>query len=303
MKLLKLGRTFKEGLKNFSRHGWLSFATIIILSLSLYVVSVSAFLGIAGNLIMKNVQDKVNISIYFDPDVSEKEILKIRNDLEIYQEVKTVEYISQNQALDEFLASEDNDPVISQALEEINENPLLASLVITAHQSNQYEIIARAVENSNFHEKISRINYEKNKATIENLNRIIGLTKKTGLILGSIFLLIAVLITFNTIRLNMYSRKKEFEIMRLVGASNLYVQMPSIFEGIFYGASATVVSMALLLATAKILEPLTRGSLPEGDLFSFYFQNFWVIFGGILALGIILGIVSSFIAIRRYLKI
>lgn len=303
MKLLKLGRTFKEGLKNFSRHGWLSFATIIILSLSLYVVSVTAFLGIAGNLIMKNIQDKVNISVYFDPSVSEKEILKIRNDLEIYQEVKSVEYVSQNQALDEFLASEDNDPIISQALEEINENPLLASLVITAHRSDQYEIIARAVENSDFHSKISRINYEKNKATIENLNKIIGLTKKTGLILGVIFLLIAVLITFNTIRLNMYSRKKEFEIMRLVGASNLYVQMPSVFEGIFYGALAAAVSMVLLLATAKIIAPLTKGSLPDGDLFSFYFQNFWVIFGGILALGIILGIASSFIAIRRYLKI
>lgn len=303
MKLLKLGRTFKEGLKNFSRHGWLSFATIIILSLSLYVVSVTAFLGIAGNLIMKNIQDKVNISVYFDPSVSEKEILKIRNDLEIYQEVKSVEYVSQNRALDEFLASEDNDPIISQALEEINENPLLASLVITAHRSDQYEIIAQAIENSDFHNKVSRINYEKNKATIENLNKIIGLTKKTGLILGAIFLLIAVLITFNTIRLNMYSRKKEFEIMRLVGASNLYVQMPSVFEGIFYGSSAAAIAMALLLATAKILEPLTKGSLPDGDLFSFYFQNFWVIFGGILALGIMLGIASSFIAIRRYLKI
>ena len=303
MKLLKLGRTFKEGLKNFSRHGWLSFATIIILSLSLYVVSVTAFLGIAGNLIMKNIQDKVNMSVYFDPSVLEKEILEIRNDLEIYQEVKSVEYVSQNQALDEFLASEDNDPIISHALEEINENPLLASLVITAHRSDQYEIIAQAIENSDFHNKVSRINYEKNKATIENLNKIIGLTKKTGLILGVIFLLIAVLITFNTIRLNMYSRKKEFEIMRLVGASNLYVQMPSVFEGIFYGALAAVISMALLLVTAKGLAPLTKGSLPEGDLFSFYFQYFWMIFGGILVLGVVLGIVSSFIAIRRYLKI
>ena len=91
--------------------------------------------------------------------------------------------------------------------------------------------------------------------------------------------------------------------MRLVGASNLYVQMPSVFEGIFYGALAAAVAMALLLATARGLAPLTKGSLPEGDLFSFYFQNFWVIFGGILALGVMLGMVSSFIAIRRYLKI
>jgi len=303
MKFLKIWRTFKEGLKNFSRHWWLSFATIIILTLSLYVVSVAALLGIAANSIIKNIQDKINISVYFNPEVSEKEILKIKDDLKIYQEIKSVEYISQNQALDEFVASENNDPIINQALEEIDENPLLSSLVITAHNPNQYEIIAQAVEGSGFRDKINQINYEKNKATIENLNKIVGLTEKAGLILGTIFLLIAVLITFNTIRLNMYSRKKEFEIMRLVGASNLYVQMPSIFEGIFYGICAAVSAMAFLLITARLIAPLTKGALQEGDLLSFCFQYFWIIFAGIIMLGIILGMVSSFIAIRRYLKI
>jgi len=302
MKLLKIWRTFKEGLKNFSRHKWLSFATIIILTLSLYVVSVTALLGIAGNSIIKNIQDKVNISVYFNPEVSEKEILEIKNDLKIYQEIKSVEYVSQNQALDELLASESNDSTIIQALEEIDENPLLASLAITAYDSNQYEIIARAIESSNFRDKVNQINYEKNKTTIENLNRIVVLAEKTGLILGAIFLLIAILITFNTIRLNMYSRKKEFEIMRLVGASNLYIQMPSVFEGIFYGICAAVSAIIFLLITAKIMAPLTKESFRNGDLLSFCFQYFWIIFVGIVTLGIVLGMASSFIAIRRYLK-
>jgi len=307
MKLLKIWRTFKEGLKNFSRHRWLSLATIIILALSLYVVVIPVFLGLAGNSIIKNIQNKMNISVYFNPEVSEEEILEIKNDLKAYREIKSVEYISQNQALDEFLASENNDPIITQALEEIGENPLLSSLAITAYKPNQYEIITQAIESSNFRDKINKINYKENKKYIEDINEIVTLVKKAGLVLGFILLLTAELITFNTIRLNMYSRKKEFEIMRLVGASNLYIQMPSIFEGIFYGIGAAAASMVLLFLTIKVMAPLTQElTLLAGILvasFQLYFQYFWIIFAGITALGVALGIASSFIAIRRYLKI
>lgn len=301
MKFLKLWRTFKEGFKNFYRNGWLSFATISILTLSLYVVSIVIMLGITANLLLKNVQDKVNVSVYFNPDVNEQQIIQIKSELEKYKEIKSISYVSKDQALDEFLSGGGDNSAISQALQEIGSNPLLSSLVIKANSPDQYELITTAIRDSSFSDKVSRVNYEKNKTIIDRLNNVIGLAKKAGLALGAIFVAISILITFNTIRITIYSHKQEFEIMSLVGASRMYVRMPFVFEGIFYGLSASVASIILILVTAKFASPLVQGTIP-GGLVPLYFEHFFAISGSLLIFGITLGIVSSFIAIRRYLK-
>lgn len=302
MKLLKLWRTFKEAFQNFARNGWLSVATITILTVSLYLISLTFMIGITANLLLKNVQEKINISVYFKPSIEEEYILDIKNKLVTYREIKSVDYVSKDQALQEFMQMGNNDPSIQQALDEIGENPLLASLVIKTRQTDQYDIINQAIENSDFREDISRINYEKNKVIIERLNKVINFSKDIGLILGIIFVLIAVLITFNAIRITIYSHKQEFEIERLVGASNLYIRMPFVFEGILYGASASIVSAVLLLITAKLLSNFTQKAIAQENLMSVYLSNFWPIFGILFLLGVLLGVISSFIAIRRYLK-
>lgn len=302
MKILKLWRTLKEGFQNFIRNGWLSFATISILTISLYLVSLTFMIGITANLLLNNVKEKINISIYFNPNAEESEILNVKNKLQTFKEIKSVEYVSKDQALQEFLEMGKNDPSIQQALDEIGENPLLASLVVKANQSNQYDTINQAIENSDFREEVSRINYEKNKIIIERLNRIVNFSREVGLIIGLLFILIAILITFNAIRITIYSHKQEFEIERLVGTSNLYIRMPFIFEGIFYGFSASIVSALMLLVTAKILSSFVQRTISQNNLMSLYLSNFCYIFGILFALGIFLGVISSFIAIKRYLK-
>jgi cell division transport system permease protein len=302
MKILKLWRTFKEGFQNFVRNGWLSVATISILTISLYLISLTFMIGITANLLLENVKEKINISIYFAPGVEESEILNIKNRIQTFKEIKSVEYVSKDQALTEFMEMGNSDPSIQQALDEIGENPLLASLVIKANQSNQYDTINQAIENSDFREEVSRINYEKNKIIIERLNKIVNFSKEIGLILGLLFVAIAILITFNAIRITIYSHKQEFEIERLVGASNLYIRMPFFFEGIFYGFSASIVSAIMLLITAKILSSFVQRTISQDNLMSLYLANFWLIFGVLFVLGILLGVISSFIAIRRYLK-
>jgi len=302
MKILKLWRTLKEGFQNFVRNGWLSVATISILTISLYLISLTFMIGITTDLLLKNVQDKINISIYFNPTVEESDIIAVKNNLQSYGEIKSIEYISREQALEEFMEMGNNDPVIKQALDEIGENPLLASLVIKANQSDQYDKINNNIEKSYFKEDISRINYDKNKIIIERLNKIVIFSKEIGIILGSIFVLIAVLITFNAIRITIYSHKQEFEIERLVGASNLYIRMPFIFEGIFYGFSASIVSAILLLITAKLISSFVERTISQDNVMSLYLSNFWQIFGILFVMGILLGVLSSFIAIRRYLK-
>lgn len=276
-------------------------ATISILTISLYLISLTFMIGITADALLKNVQEKINISVYFNPSATEEDIVSIKNKLVNYKEIKSVEYISKEQALQE-LRDTNVDSSIKQALDEIGENPLLASLVIKANQSSDYDVINQAIENSDFREQISRVNYEKNKTAIERLNKIINFSKDIGLILGIIFVLIAVLITFNAIRITIYSHKQEFEIERLVGASNLYIRMPFIYEGILYGFSASLVSAGLLLITAKLISSFTQKAISQNNLMALYIHNFWYIFLMLFLIGISLGVISSFIAIRRYLK-
>ena len=302
MKFLKLVRTFKEGIKNFTRNGWMTFATISILTLALYVVSTTALLGITADFLIKNIRENITLSVYLNPEITEERAMQIKGELESKGDVKSIEYISSEKALEAFKISTEGDSVIIEALEEIGENPLPASLLVRANNSEQYDSIASVIENSNFREDISSTNYGKNREDIERINKVVSSSEKVGITLGGIFILISILITFNTIYLNMHSRRREYEIMRLVGASNTYVQFPSIFEGIFLGISAAIVAMILIPVTTTFISSLTSGIISSESFYSFYLNYFWMIFLAIVALGIILGVVSSLIAIRKYLK-
>ncbi len=303
MHTLKLWRTFKEGKENFMRNGWLSFATISILSLSLFIVSLSFLLGTTSQLVLQNMREKVSVSISFNPDVPEERIHNIQNELKSYtKEVASVEYISREDALKQFLAESGNDPVIAQAVQEVGENPLLASLIIKAVRSDQYEIIVESIKKSNFQNDISRINYEKNKKIFERINHISQITQKVGLVLGSLFIFIAVLITFNTIRITIYSHRQEFEIMRLVGASNIYVRMPFVFEGALYGLVSSIITIIFLSIVSYYIAPYTNGAMAIGNFMDLYKHYAVFIFLALVAFGVMLGVLSSAIAIRRYLK-
>jgi cell division transport system permease protein len=303
MKTLKLWRTFKEGWQNFRRNGWLSFATISILSLSLFIVSLSVLLGTTTHFVLEGMRDKVSVSVSFNPDVSEDRILAIQGELAKYtKEISSVDYVSRDQALQDFLAENGNDPTIAQAIEEIGENPLLASVVIKSVRPEDYEVIVDRIENSNFQSDVSRINYQKNKRIFDRLERIGAATERAGLILGSIFVFIAILITFNTIRITIYAHRQEFEIMRLVGASNTYVRMPFVFEGILYGLAAALVTIVLLFIIAYYISPMTEGAVPQGNFMGLYLGYFWIVLPAVALLGTGLGVLSSYIAIRRFLK-
>lgn len=301
--LLTLKRTFKEALTNFFRNGWLSLATVSILILSLYVVSVIYVVTLTVDGVLKNVQEKVNISIYFKPDVTEAKITDMEKYLKSYMAVKSVDYVSKDQALADFKRNNADEPVIMQSLQEIGENPLQASLVVKANNADQYQNVVDYVDKSSFKEDIGRINYAKNKEIIEKLNKIIATIRKVGITLSLIFAAIAILVIFNTIRITIYTHRHEIEIMRLVGASNSYIRWPFAFEGIIYGLAASLVSMIILFVTIKFMTPYVSAVVPSENLINFYLSHFWKIFGIQVSVGSFLGISGSWIAMQKHLKI
>lgn len=303
MLFLIISRTFRSGLQHFYRNGWLSFAVISILILTLLIISLLIVLSISANLVIKNVEDKVDISVYFKGDIDESRIMEFRSKVLGYREVKSADYVSKERALSEFKTKNADNQVIMQSLEAIGENPLNASINIKAVSSDQYDIIARAIENSEFKDDISRINYAKNKIVIERLNTILATTRKVGLVLAFLFSLIAVLITFNAIRITIYAHRQEIEIMRLVGASNHYIRLPFIFEGITYGAISAIIVCALLFPMIKIVAPIIAGQISVKGVQADFMHWFWLIFLIQLFIGVALGTISSLIAVKRYLKV
>ena len=189
-----------------------------------------------------------------------------------------------------------------QSLEEIGENPLWSSLVIKANNPEQYEAIVGYVEASPYTAEISRINFNKTKEAIDKLNSIVKTIDRTGIALGLILALISILITFNTIRITIYAHKKEIEIKRLVGASNSYIRLPFVFEGLIYGLGSAIISTIILFFTLRFLTPYVSTMIPTQNLVAFYWHNFPIIFGLQAGMGVVLGVFSSLIAMGKYLK-
>jgi cell division transport system permease protein len=166
-----------------------------------------------------------------------------------------------------------------------------------------YQEIYDEISTADFKDEVSRINYAKNKEVINKLNALILSVKKIGGILEILLISISILIIYNAIRLSIYSKRQEIEIMRLVGASNAFIRLPYLFEGVFYGTIASVISMIMLFLTVRSISPYALAVAPTTDVVSFYFDSFWKIFFSLFFGGVFVGLASSWISMRKYLRI
>lgn len=306
MKSLKLFRTFNEGVQNFRRDKWLTMATVMVMSLALYLMGVFLFSGYGVLNIIKSIEDRINLSAEIDFAVDENKILEIKQKIEKIQEVESVNYISREDVLNDFIEKNQDDKNMMRMLEEIKDanpegNPFYANLIITAKEFEYYSSIDEYLKKE-YKDELAGTNYEKNKAAMDNFNKYLIFIKNVSLGLGSVLILISIVLTLNTIRMSLYANRKEFEIMRLVGASNLYVKLPTIFEGLLYGLTSSIITVIALIATIYGSDHFIKKVLPELNIAELYTKYFIEICLIIIALGVVLGAVSSYISIRRYLE-
>ncbi len=298
-----LSRIIKYGVQGFWRNGWLSTATLFIMLITLVASIGLITFNVLTKTALNALQDKIDISVYFKNTVPEDDILNIKRSLESLTEVKKVEYISRDKALEIFKSRHTNDPTISQAINELTDNPLNASLNVKANDPKQYAAIAGYLGKDPIKSLAEKVSYAQKAVIRERLNKIIDTGQRAGLILTIILAAVAILVTFNTIRLAIYSNREEIGIMRLVGASNRYIRGPYVVEGIIYGLSAGLLSMLIALPAVYFVSPYINVFVPEINLWQYFVSNFAKLLGYQFLLGIVLGIISSTIAIRKYLKI
>jgi len=299
-----ISRIIHYGVKNFFRNGWPSTATIAIMTLALMGALGLIFFNVTTERAIASVQDKIDISVAFKSDTSEDEILNVKQLLEGLAEVKSVEYISKDRALEIFKANHknDSDPSVIQAINELNTNPLLASLNIKARRPDQYASIAQYLEAPNLVQYRDNVNYAKNQTVIDRLTAIIENVNRGGLAMTIVLAIVAGLVIFNTIRLAIYSNRDEIGIMRAVGASNSFVRGPYVVWGIMAGVVAAVVSMILSAPIVYVVSPYLNVFIPGLDIFGYFSANLLMLLGYQLLFGVVIGSASSFVAVKRYLR-
>lgn len=256
-----------------------------------------------SNRIVSILQSKVDVSVYFKIDASEEDILKVKSDLEDLPEVKLVEYVSKEQALDDFKVKHAGDTLIQESLAELDTNPLQSSLNIKAQNSNQYASITSFLEGNKFRSVVDKIDFYENETVIKRIEVIYQGVQNWGFAMTMILALVAVLVTFNTIRLTMYNQRQEIEIMRLVGGSNRHIKAPFLVEGGLYGTFAAFISLVIFYPLVIFVSPKVESLMPGLGLVEHFISNGFQFVFMVFFVGILLGIVSSLVAIRKFLRI
>ena len=308
MNWMVIKRVLVSGGKNFARGGAVSAATVLIMTVTLAIIGSLIFLSALLTFTLNTIKDKVDVSVYFVTTASESKVLEVKDQLEKLPQVASVSYTSASDALIAFRARHANDQLILQALDALGVNPLDASLEVRAKDPSGYESIVRFLEASptlsaGGTSLVDRINYAQNKEIIDRLSLAIQATREIGFAVIALFALASILIAFATVRLAIYTAKEEISVMRLVGASNTYIQGPFIVTGIITGVISATIVLIILWPVTWYAGIKTAGWFGGFSLASYYSNHFPLVLLILMLSGIGLGAVASVLAIHRYLKV
>lgn len=298
-----LARVFRSGLKNLKRQAGFTLATVVIMTMIISLVTFVFLFRETAKSLIADLEESVVLSIHFKNDLSTEELAAIREELAKVPEIESVEYISKEEALYNFTARHKDDPVIMESLEEVAINPLPASLNISAEDPADYAGIAAFLEGSDLSgwPEIDKTYYA--VPVIEKLFSVSSTVSRAGIVLGLILVLVVIIIIFNTAKLAIYSSKEEIRIMRLVGASNGFIRGPFIIQGIVCGFLAALIAILLFAGTLYFVSPKVAVLAPGLDLFESFLDNFFIILGIQLFAGVGLGALSSWLAVKKYLRV
>ena len=299
-------RILKWGFVNFGRNSLLSIAATLVVTLALLTVSISIILNLVVNATVSSINQKMDLVIYFKDKVSGEELSILKEEVKELEHVESIEYVSKKEALEKLQSLD-----IDKRLKDIasDENRLPRSFEITLDDPKNSEEVAEFFEKEEVRDWVEDTSLTRNKSKIDRLSRITSYIRIGGIIFSAIFILIAVLIVYNTIRLTIFTRSEEIEIMKLVGASIPFIRWPFIIEGILYGLIATFVSTGLIYIVFYLISPGFSKYFGneiialKGSLISFFASNLWIIISLELFVGVLITSLSCAFAMKKHLDV
>lgn len=305
--IYKIERIFKFAFQDFWRNFWLSMVTISIMVLTLITINFFILAQAVLQASLVTVEDKVSMTVYFKPATQTDDALSLADDLRKLPEVKNIEYISKDVALDRLKKkySKENNAIIEESLRELDVNPLSASIIIKARSVEEYPPIQKILDSDKYQTIIEKKNFEDRSILIQRIKDLKEQIRIASIGIIFFFVIIIVLIIFNTIRITIYSRKREIGIMKLVGATNWFIRMPLIVEVMMYGVISLLLTILIVFPLLSFVQaPLARFFDGNAfDVIGYFNDRFFLIFGYQLLAAVFLSMVSGLIAMGRYLKV
>lgn len=300
-------RIIKFALQGFFRNFWLSLVTITMMFLSIFSVTLLLGIDYLKQATLKGVEQKVDILVSLKPNISKEDLDSLYDDLKYLPEVKKVTIITPED--NKRLFQERNaDSSVLKALDIFgeDENPFNYNLAVNAYDLNQYQKILDFIQQDKYASLIESSAFHNYEQFITQINKIADSVNRYSWYLIGIFILISAIVIFNTIRMSIYTRKDEIMIIKLVGASNWFVQMPFIIESLLYALLALALVVLFVFILANFLQPSLNVYYQGTDVIDLttYFQSkFLLIFGGQFLALAFLNVASTLFAVRKYLKV
>ncbi len=304
--MITLWRIFKAGFRNTFRNAWLSSAATAIMAVTLLIIVFFAFSIYFVQTQLKEVQQKIDLTIFIADEASADQIKALQDKVIQLSGVTSVVYVSKADALKKLENSSEEGRKLAKSAEEIG-NPLPSSLEVKLAKLDDIGAINSQIRALSESEIISETSYDSRddnrKGVIENIIRISNGITRAGAVLSVVFLLIALMIIFNTIRMAIFTRREEIEIMKLVGATRWFIRGPFIIEGSMYGVFGATVAVAALIPISRVAAQFLTEKLNAVTAVNYFGDNFWLIILALYGLGILIGAISSWLAISRHLKL
>lgn len=305
--LVTFERIIKTGCINFVRNAWLSIAAMAVMLITLTIVLFSIIANATFSHTVQQITDKIDVSVYLVDNLTEAQRNDLIAQLQALDNVKTVDYISKERALELYRQQNADNPELLAAISQ-TDNPLPASLQVKPNDPNRIEELRDFLESPNIKQLQSdETSYSGDrKEAIDKITDATAFFQRAGFAGVIVFAAISMMIIFNTIQMAIFNRRDELQIMRLLGASTGFIRGPFIVESILYGVISAVISIALLnalfAAASSTLQASSLGLLDINYSYEYFGTNFWRFLTLQLAIGIFIGAASSLVATRRYLK-
>ena len=301
-------RIIHAGMVNFLRNATLAIAAMAVMVVTLTIVLFSLVANATFTNTIAQITDKIDISVFLNDDVTAVQKDKLLSDLKHLSNVKSVSYLSKEQALAAYAAQNSANASILTAAT-VAGNPIPATIRIKPYDLNKLSQIKDYLStdaNKKLQTTGSPSYSGDRKKAIDNITHATNILREVGIIAVGVFAVISALIIFNTIQMAIFNRRDEIQIERLLGASTAFIRGPFVVESIIYGVLSAVISLLLInsifVAASSALQASSLGLLDINYAHQYFNAHFLILLLLQVGVGILIGAASSIIATQRYLK-
>jgi len=302
--LLGFLRVSKFALQNIGRNFSLSLMTILILILMLLSINTLVIINVLTAEAVKSVKDQIDVSIYFVHDASSKQIAEVKSYVNSFPEVVEIKYLTEDEVLAQFREQHKDNAEIIASLEELDENPLGPTMIVTTREPKDYEKVITALTVPEYENIIEAKTFGDTEKAIERIHTITTQVERFTIAISILFAIIAFLIIFNTIRIAIYTHRIEISIKKLVGASNWFVRGPYLIESLIFSFLSVLITYGLVVLVIHLMDPYIAVVFGETGILTNYYNSSIILLLGIQFLAVLLlTIFSSLLAMRKHLRV